>query len=216
MPPRLTPLRREILQTLARLTREQGRPPSAAELAAACGVTPATMSFHLNYLLGHAYVSRPTPRGALQLTPKALQLVQVGIPVFGEIAAGPPSLAEQSPEHVTPSLDALLGVQEDDFMLRVRGSSMVGIGVMDGDYVVVRPTPEVMDGEVAVVLLPSENAATLKRIYHFGDEVTLIAENPDFPRLTLPAADVQIQGRMIGKVGLGVPRSSYAAGSKSG
>lgn len=211
MPPRLTPLRRQMLQILAQLTRDLDRPPTAGELAAACRITPGTLSFHLAALLSLGYVTRPSSRGPLILTPKGRQLVQVGIPVYGEIAAGVPTLAEQLPEQVAPSLDALLGIQEDDFILRVRGSSMVGIGVMDGDFVVVRPTQEVLDGEVAVVLIPSENAATLKRLYHFGNEVILLAENPEFPRLTLPAADVQIQGKMIAKLGLGVPRSSYTA-----
>ncbi|ULH18046.1 peptidase S24, LexA repressor (plasmid) [Deinococcus sp. KNUC1210] len=85
---------------------------------------------------------------------------------------------------------------------------MIGIGVMPGDYVLVRPTQEVLDGEVAVVLIPGEQAATLKRLYRFGDEVTLLSENPLFSRMVYLAEDVQVQGRMLGVIGLPRPRVS--------
>lgn len=208
MPPRLTELRRRFLQILARLTHDLGRPPSSAELAHAIGITDATLSRHLKVLSELGYVTRPSPRGGLQLTAKALQIVQVGYPVYGQIAAGPPILADQPPEQIVTNLEAFLGLHQGDFLLRVAGESMKGIGVMDGDYVAVRPTAEVQDGEVAVVLLPGENTATLKRIYRFGDEVTLMSENPDMPRMTFPAADVQVQGRMVARFGHAAPRVS--------
>lgn len=212
MPPRLTALRHTLLRTLARLTREQGGPPSAAELAAACGLTPATISFHLKALRGLGLVEKQGTYGRLHLTEKARLLVGEGIPIYGQIAAGPPVLADQAPDQRTPSLDALLGVRDGDFLLEVRGDSMTGIGVMDGDYVLVRPVVEVLDGEVAVVLIPGENAATLKRLYRFGDEVVLMSENPEHPRMAFPAGDVQVQGRMVARLGMGVPRATQGRG----
>ena len=134
--------------------------------------------------------------------------MSLGFPIYGRIAAGVPALAEQSPEDYTPSIEALLGMRAGDFLLRVQGESMIGIGVMDGDYVVVRPVQEVHDGEVAVVLLPGENAATLKRLYHFGPDVILLSENPAMARMTFPGEQVRVQGKMVGRVGLGVPRVS--------
>jgi repressor LexA len=94
-------------------------------------------------------------------------------------------------------MDTFLDVREGDFLLCVSGESMTGIGVMNGDHVLVRPTQEVHDGEVAVVLIPGENAATLKRLYRFGPEVTLISENPAYARMTYPADQVQVQGRAV-------------------
>ncbi|MXV18662.1 transcriptional repressor LexA [Deinococcus xianganensis] len=205
MPPRLTPLRLNLLRLAAQLTRAGG-PPSAAELARAAGLTEATMSFHLRALTELGMVERRGARGRLHLSDQARAAIQDGIPIYGQVAAGAPILAEQAPDHVTPSLDQLLGVREGDFLLQVRGDSMTGIGVMDGDYVLVRPAPQVLDGEVAVVLIPGENAATLKRVYVFGDEVVLVSENPDHPRRTYPAADVRVQGRMVARLGLAGPR----------
>ncbi|MFC4638413.1 transcriptional repressor LexA [Deinococcus hohokamensis] len=206
MPPRLTPLRLHLLRTIARLTRDGGGPPSAAELARALGSTEATVSFHLKALRDLGHIERSGARGRLLLTDAARVAIQDGIPIYGLVAAGAPVLAEQAPDHVTPSLDSLLGVRDGDFLLQVRGESMTGIGVMDGDYVLVRPASEVLDGEVAVVLIPGENAATLKRLYRFDTDVILLSENPAMPRLTYPAADLQVQGRMVARLGMAGPR----------
>ncbi|MFC3834405.1 transcriptional repressor LexA [Deinococcus rufus] len=208
IPPRLTPLRLDLLRTIARRTRDGGGPPSAAELARATRLTEATISAHLRALRELGYVERHGPRGRLLLTARALNAARSGIPVYGHIAAGPPGLAESSAEQVTPSLDALLDVQDGDFLLRVRGESMTGIGIMDGDYVLVRPAADVLDGEVAVVLIPGEDSATLKRLYRFVDRVILEAENPAVDRLSFPAGAVQVQGRMVARLGLGAPRRS--------
>ena len=208
MPPRLTPLRQHLLRVIARLTREGGGPPSAAELARELRVTDWAVSVHLKALSGLGLIERSGPRGRLLLSEQALELIGGGLPIYGQIAAGPPILAQQSPDSVTPSLDALLGVREGDFLLVVRGDSMTGIGVMDGDYVLVRPVQEVHDGEVAVVLVPGENAATLKRLYHFGEQITLLSENPQHARMTFHASEVQVQGRMVARMGLPGPRSS--------
>ena len=206
MPPRLTQVRLHLLRHIQRLTRELGGPPSAAELARELKITEASVSLHLRALRELGYVERTGVRGRLLLTEKALTLVGSGIPIYGQIAAGPPILAEQTPDSTTPSLDALLGVREGDFLLCVRGDSMTGIGVMDGNHVLVRPTQEVRDGEVAVVLIPGENAATLKRFFRFGEQVTLQSENPNHPLMTFHASEVQIQGRMIAHVGQAGPR----------
>lgn len=207
MPPRLTALRLDLLRTIARLTREGG-PPTAAELARTLGMTEATISFHLAALTSLGLIRRQGARGRLQLTDDTHALLQSGIPIYGQIAAGPPTLAEQSLDRRTPSLDVLLGVQEGDYLLEVRGESMTGIGLMDGDLVLVRPTHEVMDGEIAVVLLPDENTATLKRLYRMLDEVVLESENPAVARLSYPADQVVVQGRMIGRLGVGAPKRS--------
>ncbi|WP_412030401.1 transcriptional repressor LexA [Deinococcus yunweiensis] len=208
MPPRLTAPRLKLLQSIHRLTDAHGGPPSAAELARHLGYSEATISIHLRALTELGYVTRHGMRGRLQLTEKALALVQVGIPIYGQIAAGLPIPAEQSPDRVTPSLDALLGVQPGDFLLQVSGESMTGIGIMDGDYVLVRPTSEVHDGEVAVVLIPGGSDATLKRFYRFVDTAILESENPAMAQLRFPLAEVTVQGRMIGKLGRSVPRTA--------
>ncbi|BDP43325.1 lexA repressor (plasmid) [Deinococcus aetherius] len=210
MPPRLTPLRIRLLQTIARLTQERGVPPSAEDLAQACGLGASTVSFHLKALTGLGYVTKFGRFGGLQLTDQARMVAGSGIPIYGEIAAGPPGFADQRPDEIVPSVDELLGIRPGDFFLRVRGDSMIGIGVMDGDLILARPTSEVLDGEVAVVLVQDQGVATLKRLYRFGDEVTLISENPTYARMTYPAEQIQVQGRMVARLGIAAPRVSKA------
>lgn len=205
MPPRLTATRLQLLRRIGQHIQEHGRPPSAAELARLMGQSEAGISIHIKALISLGLIERQAARGPVHLTSKAEAILQVGIPIYGQIAAGPPLLAEQTPDRLTPSLDKLMGVREGDFLLEVNGESMIGIGIMDGDLVLIRPAQEVLDGEVAVVLVPGENVATLKRLYLFHDEVLLESENPDMPRLSFPADQVTIQGKMIGRLGLGTP-----------
>ena len=207
MPPEVTPRRLQLLTALHRLTLRQAS-VSIADLAHSVGLERSTVQAHLIALRSLGLL---TPGGGkhgnLALTDAGRAAIRVGIPIYGEIAAGPPGLAEQTPDRVLRSLEDLLGQREGDFLLEVRGESMTGIGVMPGDYVLVRPVAEVLDGEVAVVLLPGEGAATLKRVYRLEDEVILLSENPHFPRMVFQAAEVLIQGRMIGSIGLPRPRA---------
>lgn len=205
MPPDLTRTRQAILTA----TLQLGAGATLNAVASRVGVTKQAVSLQVKILRRLGYLEGSTDRYApLILTARGRRALGAGIPIYGSIAAGPPGLADQAPDDHTPSLEALLGLRAGDFLLAVRGESMTGIGVLDGDYVIVRPTTEVLDGEVAVVLIPGEGTATLKRLYHFGDQIILMSENPLMPRMTYPAGDVRVQGKMVGRVGAGAPRVS--------
>lgn len=206
MPPDLTPTRTRILSAALQL----GSGATLRTIAQKLGLTHEAVRQQAKILRDLGYLEPAATRFApLTLTERARSSLGVGIPIYGQIAAGRPILAEQAPDHTTPSLDALLGVREGDFLLEVRGDSMTGIGVLNGDWVLVRPATTVTDGEVAVVLVPGENTATLKRLYHFGDDVVLVSENPDHARMTYPAGEVQVQGRMVGRLGTVPTRTSW-------
>ena len=96
-----------------------------------------------------------------------------GLPLLGKIAAGQPIIADGDCEFFSPIDDT-----KADFCLRVRGDSMIGAGIKDGDIVFIRRQPSVDDGEIAAVLI--EDEATLKRVYITDDSVTLISENPKY------------------------------------
>lgn len=205
MPPELTPTRQLLLSIVLRL----GTEATLTKVAHHLGITKPSASRHVDILRDLGLLAPKQGRySPLALTNKAKLELGIGIPIYGQIAAGPPTLAEQNPDEITPDFDTLLGKRPGDFLLTVRGDSMIGIGVMDGDLVLVRPNAEVHDGDVAVVLIPGENAATLKRITRFVDKIFLDSENPAYSRMTYDLEDVQIQGKMIAKIGLGVPRPS--------
>lgn len=97
------------------------------------------------------------------------------VPIIGTIAAGKPILAEENIEGgATPTADI-----RADFALRVKGDSMEGVPILDGDIVFIRSQPEVENGEIAAVLI--DNEATLKRFYNNGNSVMLVSENPKYP-----------------------------------
>ena len=95
------------------------------------------------------------------------------LPLLGKIAAGQPILATEDCEYFSPISDT-----RADFCLRVKGDSLIGAGIKDGDIVFIRKQDSVDDGEIAAVLV--EDEATLKRVYITDDAVTLISENPKY------------------------------------
>jgi repressor LexA len=126
------------------------------------------------------------------------------IPVLGRVAAGLPILAVG--EHLADLLvDPMFAHRDDIFALQVRGDSMSGDGVLDGDYVVVLPE-EPRDGDMVVVVMPSHGdehsyEATVKHLRRNGDSIHLLSSHPDFPPIVLRSSDQpSIQGVVIGVV----------------
>ena len=116
------------------------------------------------------------------------------LPVIGTIACGTPILAEQNIEDMV-NVPAFV---QADFVLRCSGDSMIGAHIRDGDLVCIRIQPDVDDGQIAAVLIGEE--ATLKRVYHRPNGVTLMAENPAFPPLVYigeECEDIRIMGKAI-------------------
>lgn len=114
------------------------------------------------------------------------------IPLLGTIAAGTPILAEQNIEEYIDINSATRA----DFALRVRGDSMIGAGIFDGDIVFIREQPTVEDGEIAAVMVDEE--ATLKRVYVFDDRVQLRSENPAINPINLNGdKNVRILGKAV-------------------
>lgn len=204
MPPDLTKTRLKILQ----LTLQLGTKATIRTVAKHLDMSHEAVRLQVGILRDLGYLEVSQNRfSPLVLTQQAKRELNVGIPIYGEVAAGPPTLTEQ-PTEFTPDLETLIGMREGDYLLKIRGDSMIGIGVMPGDYVIVRPGQDVLDGEVAVVTFPGEQTGTLKRVTRFVDKILLHSENPEYGPMSFPMAEVQIQGKMIGKIGLQLPRTS--------
>ncbi|MDI6872494.1 MAG: transcriptional repressor LexA [Bacillota bacterium] len=146
-------------------------------------------SVSVDDLLGHSPVPdtfpfRPIPTGPM-----------VQVPVVGTIRAGEPILAAQNIEGYCPvAADEVAGGEH--FFLRVKGDSMVGARIQEGDLVLVRRQADVDDGDIAVVMVNDEEA-TIKRVYREGGRWLLKAENPNLRPLVVDKRDVRIIGRVI-------------------
>ena len=113
------------------------------------------------------------------------------LPIIGTIAAGRPILAA---EHVTGHFKIDKSIHAD-FILKVKGDSMIGAGILDGDYAFIRQQPEVENGEIAAVLIDDE--ATLKKFYRQNGIVSLLSENPEVPPKVFSNGNITIMGKLV-------------------
>jgi repressor LexA len=200
----LHPRQEEIVEYLRSRSLEGGYPPSVREIGRAVGLSSSsTVQNHLNVLERKGLIRRdPTKSRTVLLTdfsvPTTGSSRAYWLPLVGQVAAGAPLLAEQNiEEHLAIGPEIAGG--EDSFLLRVRGESMLGDGIFDGDLVVVKPTPDVPNGTVAVVRLESqetgESEVTVKRLYRERGHVRLQPSNDAFEPLIVN--DARIEGRVV-------------------
>jgi repressor LexA len=212
----LTKRQQEIYDFIKRYADQHGYPPTVRDIGKAVGLTSSsTVHAHLANLEKLGMLRRdPSKPRAIELLGRvrdelggkvesavgaAVDSVRSavrpgpGLPVVGHVAAGQPILAEENIEdyvHVPP----IAGGEDGQYVLRVRGESMKDVGIMEGDYVVVRPQETARDGEIVVALVGEE--ATVKRFFREDDHVRLQPENAEMPAIR--ATDVSILGRVVG------------------
>ncbi|WP_020558245.1 transcriptional repressor LexA [Thiofilum flexile] len=180
-------------EAIQKLTYQSGRQPTLDEIASELNITSkSTVHEHVQALIRAEVLLQGVGKKAYEL-PKELE--DINLPVLGRIAAGKP--IEAIPEQRTVNPNEIL-VRSDRYALLVRGDSMIDIGVMDGDYVVVQRQDYAHSGEVVSVLV-DDCETTLKRIYYLSDgQVELRPENRTLQSMFYPAESVQVQGKMVG------------------
>ena len=136
----------------------------------------------------------------VKLTPKGrFAIHEGGLAVHGSIRAGLLEEAVAEPVAIFEDRD-LLPYRPGDFLLRVRGDSMIDDGILSGDYVLLRPNVRVEQGEIAAVMVGSEYEATLKHVHVEGATVRLRAANPNYADIVVPADEVKIAGVFRGLI----------------
>ncbi len=191
----LSSRQQEILAYVNTHVDEHGYPPTVREIGQAVGLTsPSTVHAHLEKLAKAGLIRRDATK------PRALEVIEGGrsrrgavvelappshstvLPLVGEVAAGSPVVAEDRVEDYLTVPDQL--APDADFVLTVKGDSMINAGILDGDLVVVRKQTDARNGEIVVALVGEEDA-TVKRFFREGGRVRLQPENdtlePMFP-----------------------------------
>ncbi|MGH9150564.1 MAG: transcriptional repressor LexA [Acidimicrobiales bacterium] len=199
----LTPKKRAILDYIGDSLRQRGYPPSVREIGLAVGLaSSSTVHAHLKSLQQLGYLRRdPTKPRAIEVrydpaSGAALERRPTRhVPLVGDVAAGTDVLAQEKVEELLPLPEDFTGTGSL-FMLRVRGDSMVGAGILNGDYAVVRQQAEAVKGDVVVAGIPGEEA-TIKRYTRRGARVVLTPANPDMAPIELDAAQVTIYGKVV-------------------
>ena len=201
----LSERQRQILDYIETSTTERGYPPSVREIGEAVGLTsPSTVHTHLATLQKRGYLHRdPTKPRAIEVRwdPNSGAAGHERrpvrhVPLVGDVAAGTDVLAEQNVEEVYP-LPADLTGDGDLCRLRVRGDSMIDVGIFDGDFVVARAQKTAEKGEIVVAGIPGEEA-TIKT-YLRGDDgkVVLRPANERLEDLVFEPDEVAIYGRLV-------------------
>ncbi len=188
----------QILEVIQSAIKVKGYPPSVREIGEAVGLkSPSTVHMHLNKLEQIGAIRRESEKnraidvvGSSSLRNAPMTLV----PLIGRVTAGQPVLATENIEDTYPFPTDLVG-QENVFMLKVDGESMIQAGIFDGDYLIVRDQDSARNGDIVVALVDGEEA-TVKRFFHEKDRVRLQPENDRMDPIY--TRDVSVLGKVIG------------------
>jgi len=192
----LTARQQEVFDFIKEYLDDNGMPPTRAEIATKLGFkSPNAAEEHLKAL---------ARKGAIEMVPGASRGIRIpeelsGLPVIGSVAAGSPVLAQ---EHVQKYLDipSELFFPKADYMLRVRGMSMIEVGIFEDDLIAVHKTDQARNGEIVVARIGED--VTVKRYYKESNMVRLVAENKDYEDIMVNLAtdDFTIEGKYVGVI----------------
>ena len=189
----LTQKQKMALERIRSKIQETGYPPTVRELCKALGVHSSATAFkYLTILEKKGYIKREKEKTrAIRLTPQTRNL-----PLIGHVAAGNPLLALQEYTETIPVPEELAG-NEESFLVRVEGDSMIGDHILDGDYVMIHPQNSADNGDIVIALVNREEV-TVKRFYRNRNKITLQPSNPDYqPIIT---RDIAVLGKVIGVI----------------
>ena len=190
-----------VLAYIHKQVTEHGYPPTVREICSAVGLSStSTVHGHINRLIEKGFLRKDSakPR-ALEITPKGLDLlgvkpIQTKIPMLGVVTAGQPILAVQDATDFFPVPPSIQD-NNDLFMLKIRGTSMIKAGILNGDDVIVRKQSTARNGDI-VIAMNDDNEATCKRFFKEKDRFRLQPENDTMDPIFLQ--NVKILGKVIG------------------
>jgi repressor LexA len=196
----LTKRQQEIFDFIKRYSGQHGYPPTVRDIGKAVGLaSSSTVHAHLANLEKIGLLRRdPTKPRAIELLDRTVDAMKSivspgGLPVLGHVAAGQPILAEENIEEYV-QVPSVAGGDDGEYVLRIRGESMKNAGILEGDYVVVRPQDTADDGEIVVALVGEE--ATVKRYFKENDHIRLQPENETMEPIR--SREAKVIGRVVG------------------
>lgn len=195
---KITPKQQEILDYIKKEILQKGYPPAVRDICQAVHLkSTSSVHSHLETLEKNGYIRRdPTKPRAIEILDEDFYMNRkemIQIPVVGNVAAGTPILAVENIEDYFPMPVSMLP-NKDLFILRVKGDSMINMGILNGDFVIVARADTAENGEVVVALV--DDSATVKRFYKEDGYYRLQPENDAMEPIIV--SEVTIQGKVIG------------------
>ena len=185
-----------IYEFLKDFTSEKGYPPTVREICKAVGLkSTSSVHGHLKHLEKEGLIKRdPTKPRALEIVDSVVKKEMINVPIIGRVTAGLPILANENIEDSFPLPLDYVKHNNDLFMLKVSGSSMIKAGILDGDFAIIERTQTASNGDKIVALI--ENEATLKTFYRENDHIRLQPENDEMEPIIVD--NCSILGKLIG------------------
>ncbi|WP_033166334.1 transcriptional repressor LexA [Clostridium sp. KNHs205] len=195
---KISPKQREILEYLKSQTLSKGYPPAVREICEAVKLkSTSSVHSHLETLEKNGYIRRdPSKPRAIEITDDTFNLAKremVSVPIVGTITAGQPILAVENIEGYFPIPTEYMP-NEETFMLKVKGESMINAGIFDGDQILVQKQSHAVNGDFVVALI--EDSVTVKTFYKEKDYYRLQPENDTMEPIILK--ELEILGKVIG------------------
>ena len=197
MLPTLTSRQKEIYDFLLKTIREKGFAPSINEIGRRFKIASTNgVSDHLKALEKKGYIHRVGKRAleVVNTLGKSALTPMREVPVLGRVPAGKPFVSDENIEGIIAVPEDMAG--EKTFALQVKGDSMIGAGIMDGDRVIVKHQATAENGDIVCAVIEGE--ATLKRFFKKNGTITLKAENEKYAPITVSAGEFRIAGRVVG------------------
>lgn len=185
-----------IYEFLKDFTSEKGYPPTVREICKAVGLkSTSSVHGHLKHLEKEGLIKRdPTKPRALEIVDSVVKKEMINVPIIGRVTAGLPILANENIEDYFPLPLDYVKHNNDLFMLKISGSSMIKAGILDGDFAIIERTQTASNGDKIVALI--ENEATLKTFYRENDHIRLQPENDEMEPIIVD--NCSILGKLIG------------------
>ncbi len=190
----ITDRQQEVLSFISAFTKDNSYPPTVREISENFGISLRAVQDHIAALQKKGFISiKPKSSRSIRILQdedNSKELYMSKVPLLGTVAAGKPLLCEENLDGYVNLTEPFVRPGKSYFALRVRGSSMINAGILEGDLAVVEQTEVAIDGQIVVAVL--EDAITLKRYYKESDGIKLQPENPDFKPIY--CKDVRIVG----------------------
>ena len=185
-----------IYEFLKDFTSQKGYPPTVREICKAVGLkSTSSVHGHLKQLEKEGLIKRdPTKPRALEIVDSVIKKEMINVPIIGKVTAGLPILSNENIEDSFPLPLDYVKHNNDLFMLKVSGSSMIKAGILDGDLAIIEKTQTASNGDKIVALI--ENEATLKTFYRENDHIRLQPENDEMEPIIVD--NCSILGKLIG------------------
>lgn len=185
-----------IYEFLKDFTSQKGYPPTVREICKAVGLkSTSSVHGHLKQLEKEGLIKRdPTKPRALEIVDSVIKKEMINVPIIGKVTAGLPILANENIEDSFPLPLDYVKHNNDLFMLKVSGNSMIKAGILDGDLAIIEKTQTASNGDKIVALI--ENEATLKTFYRENDHIRLQPENDEMEPIIVD--NCSILGKLIG------------------